>query len=130
MGKKSSKKKIPVIQPTPKAVKVGPLTSQQRPLTIDQMIEGMDNEITLVFEHAKNDSKRVFNNLLDALKGASNQIARIGSENEKLKKLCKDRGIRFEKLLETMDDVPKSMNRKARRAIEKQVKKQKKKNKK
>ncbi len=99
----------------------------KKPLTIDQMIEGMDNELTLVFEHSKQDAKRVFNTLLDALRGASSQLARYGSENEKLRKICKDRGIKFEQLLEKMEDQPKPGNRKQRRAAAKIEKKKRKK---
>lgn len=89
----------------------------KKPLTIDQMIEGMDNELTLVFEHAKTDSKRIFNTLLDALKGAAAQISRYGAENEKLRKICKDRGINVDKSLKTMP------NRKQRRAADKKSRK-------
>ncbi len=126
---KKPKKKIKTITSLPgkDAVKSAPEDSQKKPLSIDQMIEGMDNEITLVFEHAKNDSKRIFNTLLDALKGAAAQLARYGSENEKLKKICKDRGIKFEQLMEKMEDQPKPGNRKQRRAAAKVEKKRRKK---
>ena len=119
MGK-TKKPKVEAV-PGKDAVKVGSGTPEKKRLTIDQMIEGMDNELTLVFEHAKTDSKRIFNTLLDALKGAAGQIARYGAENEKLKKVCKERGIDIEKALA---DQP---NRKQRRAAAKQNKPKKKK---
>lgn len=126
MGK-TRKAILPEVKGDPGAVKKGPETAGRKTLTIDQMIEGMDNELTLVFEHAKVESKRVFNTLLDALKGAAAQLARYGSENEKLKKICKDRGIKFEQLMEKMEDQPKPGNRKQRRAAAKVEKKRRKK---
>ena len=127
MGPKKKSKKEVVDAETVDVKKLIAGGQPQKPVTIDQMIESMDNELTLVFEHAKNDAKRVFNTLLDALKGASSQLARYGSENEKLKKICKDRGIKFEKLLEEMPDQPKPGNRKQRRAAAKREKKSRKK---
>ncbi len=109
---KSKKPKVEAV-PGKDVVKVGPEGLPKKTLTIDQMIESMDNELTLVFEHAKTDSKRIFNTLLDALKGAANQISRYGAENEKLRKICKDRGISVDKAIRTMP------NRKQRRAAEK-----------
>lgn len=109
---KSKKPKVESV-PGKDAVKVGPEGISKKTLTIDQMIEGMDNELTLVFEHAKTNSKRIFNTLLDALKGAASQISRYGAENEKLRKICKARGIDIEKALK---DQP---NREQRRAAEK-----------
>lgn len=126
MGK-TKKAILPEIKGDIAAAKKSLESAGRKTLTIDQMIEGMDNELTLVFEHAKVESKRVFNTLLDALKGAAGQLARYGAENEKLKKICKDRGIKFEQLMEKMEDQPKPGNRKQRRAAAKVEKKRRKK---